>query len=101
MVVPVQKYKCSRCFHVVETDVCPHCGQMNLKKMCARDHCNCTHDVIPSVAYCPDCGEGMCPICGSHDVNQISRVTGYMSDVTGWNAGKRQELLDRKKYNLI
>jgi anaerobic ribonucleoside-triphosphate reductase len=37
----------------------------------------------------------MCPICGSHDVAQVSRITGYLGDVAGWNAAKRQELKDR------
>jgi anaerobic ribonucleoside-triphosphate reductase len=45
------------------------------------------------------CGEAVCPECGSHDVTQISRVTGYLQDVSGWNAGKQQELKDRTHYN--
>ena len=37
---------------------------------------------------------------GSHDVVQISRVTGYLQDVSGWNAGKQQELKDRVRYSV-
>jgi anaerobic ribonucleoside-triphosphate reductase len=33
-------------------------------------------------------------------VIQLSRVTGYIGDVKGWNAGKQQELKDRKRYDM-
>lgn len=66
--------------------------------MCPLDHTHCSHAVIESLAYCPLCGEPVCPACGSHDVSQISRVTGYMADVAGWNRGKAQELKDRARY---
>lgn len=36
-----------------------------------------------------------CPHCRSTSVRWWSRITGYYSDVTGWNEGKRAELLDR------
>ncbi|MEO0082075.1 MAG: anaerobic ribonucleoside-triphosphate reductase [candidate division WOR-3 bacterium] len=42
----------------------------------------------------------VCPYCGSADVDFITRVTGYFSRVSGWNAGKRAELLDRHKVGL-
>jgi len=42
----------------------------------------------------------VCPYCGSSDVDFITRVTGYFSKVSGWNAGKRAELLDRHKPGL-
>ncbi|MGQ9678101.1 MAG: anaerobic ribonucleoside-triphosphate reductase [bacterium] len=41
-----------------------------------------------------------CPYCHSAEVDYITRVTGYFSRVSGWNAGKRQELNDRFKTNL-
>ncbi|MEO0068827.1 MAG: anaerobic ribonucleoside-triphosphate reductase [candidate division WOR-3 bacterium] len=41
-----------------------------------------------------------CPWCHSADVDHITRVTGYFSRVSGWNAGKRQELKDRYKTDL-
>jgi hypothetical protein len=34
------------------------------------------------------------------EVENITRVTGYMSKVAGWNKGKRAELKDRNKMNL-
>ena len=42
----------------------------------------------------------VCPYCGSSDVDFITRVTGYFSKVSSWNAGKRAELLDRYKDGI-
>ena len=42
----------------------------------------------------------VCPHCGSSELDFITRVTGYFSKVSGWNAGKRSELLDRYKGRL-
>ncbi|OYV12082.1 MAG: ribonucleoside-triphosphate reductase [Methanosaeta sp. NSM2] len=42
-----------------------------------------------------------CPSCGSEDVDHISRITGYLQAVSGWNSAKRQELKDRKRYNQL
>lgn len=39
-----------------------------------------------------------CPNCGSSNVEHLSRVTGYIQAVSGWNEGKKQELIDRKRY---
>ncbi|KKH19853.1 anaerobic ribonucleoside-triphosphate reductase [Methanosarcina mazei] len=39
-----------------------------------------------------------CPKCGSGNVQHLSRITGYLQSVEGWNRGKRQELRDRKRY---
>lgn len=41
----------------------------------------------------------ICPKCKSENVQHLSRITGYLQSVEGWNKGKRQELLDRKRYN--
>lgn len=56
--------------------------------------------IVSGTSLCLECGSMMCPICHRHNVTQISRVTGYMSDVSGWNEGKRQEFKDRKRYNI-
>lgn len=40
-----------------------------------------------------------CPSCDSPDVEHISRITGYLQAVSGWNNAKRQELKDRKRYD--
>ncbi len=41
-----------------------------------------------------------CPNCESEHVEHISRVTGYVQAVSGWNSAKVQELKDRKRYAL-
>jgi len=41
-----------------------------------------------------------CPTCGSSEVRWWSRITGYYTDVTGWNEGKKQELKDRYRMGL-
>lgn len=41
-----------------------------------------------------------CPNCGSSKVEHLSRITGYLQAVSGWNKGKQQELKDRKKYDI-
>ena len=94
-------YKCFTCFSIVDSDVCPHCGELNLVVMCPLDHCHCHHDVMPSIAHCPLCGDPVCPSCGCHDIIQLSRVTGYLQVVTGWNSAKQQELKDRARYDPL
>jgi len=79
---------------------CPICGEPHLIKMCDNDHlCTCTTLETEGLHICPTCGEFTCP-CGSHDVLVISRVTGYLQDVKGFNAAKMQELKDRKRYDV-
>jgi anaerobic ribonucleoside-triphosphate reductase len=54
-------------------------------------------------SQCQSTSTGMlksCPTCGSDNVRWWSRITGYYTDVTGWNAGKRQELMDRYRVTL-
>jgi anaerobic ribonucleoside-triphosphate reductase len=95
-----RKYKCHTCHFIVEENPCPNCGEAHLQIMCPLDHCHCAHDMYSGIKYCPICGEAICPECGCHDVVQISRVTGYLQDVSGWNAGKQQELKDRVRYTV-
>lgn len=58
------------------------------------------------MTFCRSCGKlsgGInrnCPFCNSGDVEWYSRVTGYYQRVSGWNDGKRQELLDRKRVRF-
>ncbi len=60
----------------------------------------------PEFVSCNDCfktARGLlekCPHCGSKNVDHITRVTGYFSRVSGWNRGKRAELIDRYKRGL-
>ena len=53
---------------------------------------------VSGIAHCPLCGEACCPVCGRHKVIQLSRVTGYIQAVSGFNEAKKQELKDRKRY---
>jgi len=39
-----------------------------------------------------------CEKCHSTNLDYISRITGYLQSVSGWNEGKQQELLDRMRY---
>jgi len=39
-----------------------------------------------------------CTLCKSTNVTSYSRITGYVQAVDGWNAGKKQELKDRYRY---
>jgi len=105
-----KRYKCSVCYHVLAPEaveitlgnrpICKTCHSP-VVEMCPLDHIHCSHSVESGLAYCPVCGRAICPICGSHDVTQISRVTGYLADVDGWNAAKAQELKDRQRSNII
>ena len=42
-----------------------------------------------------------CPICGSHDISRIRRITGYLvGDLDSWNSAKRAEEEDRVKHGI-
>ncbi len=55
----------------------------------------------PEFSCCKACGKttrGMvdnCSYCGSEDLDQITRITGYFTRVSSWNKGKIGELKDR------
>jgi len=55
---------------------------------------------VGGTKHCPICGAYMCPGCNSHAVDIMSRVTGYMQVVSGWNVAKKQEFEDRKRYDV-
>lgn len=97
----LKRYKCPVC-HLAcfNTPVCPACGYKESMMMCPLDHCHCSHPKTEGLAYCPICDMPMCPECGSHDVFQLSRVTGYIQDVGGWGEGKKAELRDRVRCNI-
>lgn len=99
------RFKCRLCLIVIqEQDLdkdgnCPVCHEP-VTKMCNIGPVRCEHDVVNGIAFCPECGEPVCPICKCHNVSQMSRVTGYLADVAGWNEGKKQELKDRVRWDL-
>jgi ribonucleoside-triphosphate reductase len=58
------------------------------------------------LTICGSCGRvtspihERCPKCGSSHVEWWSRVTGYYQAVSGWNEGKKRELLDRYRTKI-
>ena len=64
-------------------------------------------DFTKILTACNDCyhveqGELLsCSNCNSKNVDYISRITGYMSNLNSWNEAKKQEFKDRKLYTLM
>jgi ribonucleoside-triphosphate reductase (formate) len=58
------------------------------------------------MTQCADCRNieggihGECKLCGSKNVESYSRITGYISPTSRWNAGKAQELRDRTRFQV-
>ena len=96
------RYKCPVCglFGFTEK-ICPECGEQHAIIMtCPVDHAHCGHDFTDKVMECPICGQFICSVCGCHDVAVLTRITGYINDVNGFNAGKRQEVRDRHRVSI-
>lgn len=61
----------------------------------------------PEFTVCNDCDHierGLldeCPTCGSNNVDGITRITGYFTKTSSWNAGKRGELKDRFRKSVL
>jgi len=61
----------------------------------------------PEFTICNDCdhmARGLhdtCPTCGSTNVDGITRITGYFTRTSSWNAGKRGELKDRTRTPIV
>jgi len=60
----------------------------------------CKNEMVSLTAQCVLCGNPVCPDCMNHNVDQLSRVTGYMAPVSGWNASKKQEFKDRIRHEV-
>lgn len=117
-------YKCNHCRYIFRprppTDVemiivgstretCPLCRVESVELLCKTDVysiflkenniVDCRKaTVIPKTDLCPVCRRSMCPICYNHSCIALSRVTGYIQAIDGWNEAKKQELIDRKRY---
>lgn len=108
--IPIEnkKFKCFNCYTVFSiepcgTIQCPSCKRTeNIMEACPLERFSgCPHNISDTIKYCPVCKQAICPQClTNHDVVQISRVTGYLQDVSGFNAGKAQELKDRMRYDI-
>lgn len=59
---------------------------------------NVPNDTCLECGYCDEFNDE-CPMCGSHDIQQLRRVTGYLTGnyKTAFNKGKQQEAEQRKK----
>lgn len=120
-------FKCQTCKHIFDIyseglpvfmtlipkdDIrCPNCGTERVELMCKVDGYSvflklsgkkkCRDGVIINgTDVCPVCKMPMCPECWNHSCVSLSRVTGYIQDISGWNEAKKQELLDRRRYEM-
>lgn len=121
-------HKCSHCHYIFDISkggqlniltilrdrsyaYCPRCLMRNPELICKVDaysvilklqgvKCR-TGEVVPGTDLCPICNRPMCPECHNHSVVSLSRVTGYVQDISGWNNAKKQELLDRQRYAIM
>ena len=66
----------------------------------AHNDLKCNQQMVANTETCFMCGSPMCPDCMNHNVEIISRVTGYLSTVSGWNESKKQEFSDRNRHQL-
>lgn len=81
-------------FEVSSPDECP------LAIWVAHNDAKCHREMVPNTMACPLCGNPVCPDCMNHCVEQLSRVTGYLSTVSSWGEAKKQEFKDRNRYEL-
>jgi len=44
-------------------------------------------------------GEKVCPVCGSNNIQSVSRITGYLSLDERFGPGKCEERADRVDHN--
>lgn len=60
---------------------------------------NVPNDTCLECGYCDEFNDE-CPQCGSHYIQQLRRVTGYLTGnyTTAFNLGKQQEVRLRKKH---
>jgi hypothetical protein len=101
-----KRWKCHTCYTILKNSElidkkCPVCGELHIVQMCPLDHNGCPHTIIDKIEFCPVCGKVLCPLCGDHSVVAISRVTGYLADVSGFGTSKKQELKDRVRTQNI
>ena len=78
-------------------------GLLNLVMHIAKNTMTGYFAITKDLTICKDCSKvdsgllDACTACGSENVDHVSRITGYLSAVSGWNAAKKQELKDRNR----
>lgn len=68
-----------------------------VQQLIKHNQIGCGKKTVPNTMRCPICDSPCCPSCYSHEASQLSRVTGYISNIDGWNASKKQEFEDRTR----
>lgn len=63
---------------------------------------NVPNDQCMECGYCDEMND-ICPMCNSHDIKRLRRVTGYLTNdyKTAFNKGKQQEVEMRVKHDKI
>lgn len=63
---------------------------------------NVPNDTCLQCGYCDEFNDE-CPVCGSHHIQQLRRVTGYLTGnyTTAFNRGKQQEVQLRAKNSFV
>jgi ribonucleoside-triphosphate reductase len=61
---------------------------------------NVPNDTCLECGYCDEFNDN-CPVCGSSNIQQLRRVTGYLTGnyKTAFNSGKQSEVEDRVKHS--
>ncbi len=92
-------------FHVFLGEIAPDAeGLMKLNHRIATNTQLGYYSYTRDLSVCKHCHHtagGLiqtCPLCGNSDLDWFSRITGYYQNVSGWNAGKREELKRRYRH---
>lgn len=100
-------YSSAGCITYVELDTSVRKNIKALEQLVnyAMDHdvpyfaVNVPNDTCLDCGFCDEFNDA-CPVCGSHNIQQLRRVTGYLTGnyKTAFNAGKVKETEDRVKH---
>ena len=99
------KYTSGTVFHAFLGERLPDWkSAMKLVKTIAENYRLPYFTLSPTYSICEDHGYipgevKACPVCGK-PTEIYSRITGYYRPVSNWNAGKAQEFVDRREYDV-